>query len=140
MIFFDTSVLIAASVADHIHHAASLSVYRHAAPSNACCGVHNLAEVYAVLTSIPGPQRISSEQASSAVENVREHLLTVSLDEKEHHAVIKQAAKLGVVGGTIYDLLIAHAAMKAKAKIIYTWNIRHFQRFGPEITRLIRTP
>jgi predicted nucleic acid-binding protein len=34
-----------------------------------------------------------------------------------------------VAGGAIYDALLAGCALKAKAEILYTWNVRHFQRF-----------
>jgi hypothetical protein len=44
------------------------------------------------------------------------------------------------VGGGIYDAMLAHCAIKAKADAIYTWNARHY---NPIITfnalRLIAT-
>lgn len=44
------------------------------------------------------------------------------------------------VGGMIYDMLLAQCALKAKADTIYTWNVNHFQRLGPEVARRIKTP
>jgi predicted nucleic acid-binding protein len=53
---------------------------------------------------------------------------------------VKEAAAVGVVGGTVYDALLARCAIKAGAEIIYTWNMKHFQQFSPEITKRLRTP
>jgi hypothetical protein len=44
------------------------------------------------------------------------------------------------VGGAIYDALLAHCALKAKADTIFTWNIDHFRRVGPEVAKRVRTP
>lgn len=49
-------------------------------------------------------------------------------------------AAAGVIGGAVYDALIARCALKAGADIIYTWNLSHFTRLGPEIARRVRTP
>jgi predicted nucleic acid-binding protein len=140
MNFFDTSVLVAASSIHHIHHTPSLAVYQRAGHGNACCAAHNLAEVYSALTGMPGRQRMSSEQALLVLDNIREHLSTVVLTEDEYYEAIARGAGLGVVGGTIYDALIAFCALKAKATVIYTWNVDHFRRCGPEVARRVRTP
>jgi predicted nucleic acid-binding protein len=44
------------------------------------------------------------------------------------------------VGGTIYDALLVHCAFKAKAEIIYTWNVKHYGQFGLEAAKRVRTP
>jgi hypothetical protein len=31
-------------------------------------------------------------------------------------------------------------ALKAKADIIYTWNVKHYGQFGSEATKRVRTP
>jgi hypothetical protein len=54
--------------------------------------------------------------------------------------VIAAAAETGIVGSTTYEALLARCAIKAKAEIIYTWNVAHFQRLGPEIAKRVRTP
>jgi len=51
----------------------------------------------------------------------------------------KDAAEADIIGGTIYDSLIARFALKAKVEVVYTWNTRHFQRFGAEIVKRLRT-
>jgi predicted nucleic acid-binding protein len=52
----------------------------------------------------------------------------------------RQDSSMGVIGGAIYDALIAHCALKARAEKIYTWNIHQFRQFGPEIEKRLRTP
>ena len=47
---------------------------------------------------------------------------------------------MGVVGGTIYDALLAQCATNVKAETIYTWNIRHYQLLGPDVVKRIKTP
>ena len=138
--FFDTSVLVAASSVHHEHHERSLSVYQQANRHNACCAAHTLAEVYAALTRLPGKQRMSCEQVLLVLDNIREHLGTVVLTEEEYSSAIADAAAEGILGGTVYDALIAQCALKAKSTIIYTWNVDHFRRCGPEVAKRVRTP
>lgn len=138
--FFDTSVLISAFMEDHEHHSASLKVFVEAGHRQGCCAAHSLAEVYSTLTKLPGRHRLSGEQALLFVGDIRERLVVFALDQREYYAAIKKAATAGIVGGTIYDALLAHCALKAKADTIYTWNIRHFEQFGPVIAERLRTP
>jgi len=48
------------------------------------CGIHSLAEVYAVMSSLPAVPGIPPEQAMVFLEEVRSRLTVVSLDEKEY--------------------------------------------------------
>ena len=138
--FFDTSVLVAAVSVQHIHHPPSQAAYLAATKSNSSCAAHSLAEVYATLTRSPGAQRMTCEQALLFVDDIRERLTTITVDEHEYWSTITDAAAEGIVGGTIYDALIARCALKGKATVIYTWNLGHFRRIGPEIAKLVRTP
>jgi hypothetical protein len=45
------------------------------------------------------------------LENIRERLTLIALNGDEYHTTIKEAAEAGVVGGTIYDALIARCAL-----------------------------
>jgi len=47
---------------------------------------------------------------------------------------------VGIVGGAIYDAVLAQCALKADAEVLLTWNDRDFTRLGPEIARLVKTP
>ena len=138
--FFDTSVLVPVFLEDHEHHERSLKAFVNAQRRHDYCAAHSLAEVYSTMTRLPGRHRLSGEQVLLFLENIREHLTLIALTGDEYHATIKEAAAGGVVGGTIYDALIARCALKAKADTIYTWNTRHFQRFGTEIVNRLQMP
>jgi predicted nucleic acid-binding protein len=139
-VFFDTSVLIAASLLQHEHHLRSAAVYSKADKKTAGCAAHTLAEVYSSLTRMPVQQRMSGDQALLILAEIRERMTIFTLDVEDYYTVIASAAAQGVVGGMIYDALIAKCALKANATIIYTWDLDHFLRLGPEVARRVRTP
>ncbi len=60
--------------------------------------------------------------------------------EGDYVAILERAAALGVVGGGIYDALLAGCAMKAKAEMIYTWNTKHFARMGGDVAARVKSP
>lgn len=138
--FFDTSVLVAAVLEEHEHHDRSFAALSAASLPSAFCGAHNLVEVYATLTRYPGKQRLTAEQGLLILGAIESHLTIVSLETKEHLAAIRRFAGAGIIGGTIYDALIAACALKAKADILYTWNIGHFLQLGDDVAQRVRTP
>lgn len=137
---FDTSVLVPVFLEDHEHHERSLQAFLGADRRRDCCAAHSLAEVYSTMTRLPGRHRLSGEQVLLFLENIRERLALIAITGEEYHAAIKEAAEAGVVGGTIYDGLIARCALKAKADAIYTWNTRHFEQFGAAVVKRLKTP
>ena len=138
--FFDTSVLVATFYADHEHHTPSLQTFLRFSKKDACCGAHSLAELYATLTSMPGPRRVSGHEAMLFLGNVRERLTLISLDSQDYLDLAESAAAVQLAGGAIYDALLARCAMKAKAAVLYTWNTKDFLRLGPAIAGRIRRP
>ena len=89
---------------------------------------------------MPGKERVSGDQAMLFLGSIRERLAIVTLNEAEYVRAIEEAAALGVAGGGIYDAMLAHCALKATARTIYTWNLKHFQRLGPAIASRLKTP
>lgn len=138
--FLDTSVLVPVFYGDHVHHQASLRLFVQCDKATGCCAAHSLAEVYATLTRMPGKHRISGEQAMLFLGSIRERLSIVTLDGEEYAEGLGAAATLGIVGGGIYDAMLAHCAIKAKVQTIYTWNGRHYALCGPQVTRRLQTP
>ena len=138
--FFDTSVLLPSFFEDHEHHEASLRVFLKADKTRGCCGAHSLAELYATATRLPGKHRLSGDQVLLFLENIYERLTIVTLTAEDYRTAMKEAAAAGIAGGTIYDALLAACAVKAKAGVIYTWNVKHFRQFSPEIAKRVRTP
>jgi predicted nucleic acid-binding protein len=125
---------------DHVYHQASLAAFVQCNKSNGCCGAHSVAEVFSTLTRMPGRHRISGAQAMLFVSNICERLSLVALDGEEYLRVLQVSADLGVVGGTVYDALLAQCAIKARAEIIYSWNEKHYAQCGSDVTRRLRKP
>jgi predicted nucleic acid-binding protein len=138
--FFDTSVLIAAFWGGHVNHQASVSRLGAANRKQSACGMHSLAEVYAVMTALPVKPLIPPEQALLFLEEVRDRLTLVSLDGVEYFAAIQKAAERGFSGGRVYDALLLACAAKIRAQTIYTWNSKHFQALAPDLAARIQTP
>jgi predicted nucleic acid-binding protein len=138
--FFDTSVLVPAFYGDHVHHKASIDRFVQFNRSSACCGAHSLAEVYSTLTRMPGKHRISGEQAMLFIGSIRERLGIIALNGDEYADALAASAARGIMGGGIYDAMLAHCASKARAERIYSWNARHYAQCGPEITGRLETP
>lgn len=138
--FLDTSVLVAAFYGDHEHHGPSLALLAEQSRSTGSTAAHCLAEVYSVLTGMPGKDRVSPHEALLFLGDVRERLVTIILEETEYFAVLERAASTGVTGGSAYDAIIAHCALKSAAQTLYTWNVRHFRRLGEHISARVREP
>jgi predicted nucleic acid-binding protein len=64
----------------------------------------------------------------------------VELTLAEYVAALHKFAARGIVGGGIYDALIATCALKADVDVIYTWNTAHFIRLGVEVAQKVRMP
>jgi predicted nucleic acid-binding protein len=138
--FFDTSVLVPVFYGDHVHHRASLERFIQFDKSTGCCGAHSLAEVFSTLTRMPGKHRISGEQGMLFIGSIQQRLSIVALQGDEYAEALEASAARGIIGGGIYDAILASCAMKAEAKTIYSWNLRHYALCGPEVTRRLRTP
>jgi len=138
--FFDTSVLIAAFWGAHVQHEASIRLFASAVKKDSACGVHSLAEVYAVMTTLPRKPVIPPEQVMLFIEEIRRRITLVSLDGDEYYQMLLGAAEAGVTGGRIYDALLLRCAEKSKARTIYTWNLKHFQLLSPKLSDRLRTP
>jgi predicted nucleic acid-binding protein len=138
--FFDTSVLVPVFYGSHVNHQASLAAFIQFDKSTGCCGAHSLAEVYSTLTRMPGKHRVSGEQTMLFIGSMRERLSIIALSGDEYAEALEASSALGIVGGSIYDAILAHCALKAQAETIYSWNGRHYGQCGPEVTARLRTP
>jgi predicted nucleic acid-binding protein len=138
--FLDTSVLIAANDIDHERHAESRPLLAVATPENCACGAHSLAETYANLSIVKGGRQQRPETALRLVEQIAGRMTVVVLTPAEYLTAIRDAARLRIAGGTIYDALLLKCARKVNADRIYTWNVRHFKLVAPDLAGRIMTP
>jgi predicted nucleic acid-binding protein len=137
-LFFDSSVLVSVFYADHPNHDASTRIFLTADKED-FCALHTVAEVYTTLTGLPVRPRITGPEGVAIVKQIRERLTLVSLSEQEYVATLESSSPT-VVGNAAYDALIASCAVKAGARILLTWNIKHFMRLGPDVARIVKTP
>ena len=138
--FVDTSILIAASTATDIRRSACQDLLTKAKPNSLFCAAHSLAEIFAVLSGRPRPTKASPLDAASVVTHVRRTIVPIELTSDEYLRTIESVARLGHSGGIIYDALLMACARKAKAKRIYTLNIRHFRMLAPDLAHRILEP
>ena len=89
---------------------------------------------------MPGKHRLSGEQARLFVGSIRDRLSIIALDGNEYGEALAESAALGIIAGNIYDAMLARCALKSKADIIYSWNVRHYALCGPEVIKKLRTP
>jgi predicted nucleic acid-binding protein len=138
--FFDTSVLVAAFWEDHPHHKASLNVFCNTRKKEASCAAHTLSEVYAVMTRLPVKPLLGPEEVMLFVQEIRDHLTVIALEEDDYYLTLQQAAKQGITGGHIYDALLLRCAIKTKAETLYTWNLKHFAHSTHAFSGKVKTP
>ncbi len=134
-ILFDTSVLVAAMVEPHpMHsHAFPWLVRAKSKELDMVVSAHTLAELYAVLTTLPVIPRISPAMARRLIhDNVEATARIIPLSAQDYISVIKTLSDSGLSGGIIYDALIIRAAQKADVKKILTLNTDDFKRVWPE--------
>ena len=133
-------MLVATFYGEHEHHEPSFGLFSQQKKSTACTAACCLAEVYSVVTGMPGKDRSSPDEALLFLRDVRERLGLISLNEVEYFEVLEHAAAAGIVGGTASDAIIAHCALKANAQGTYTWNLEHFKRLGENVAARVRQP
>lgn len=143
-VFLDTSVLVAAVIAQHGDHDRAFALLDRVQSGNddGVVSAHSLAEVYATLTKLPAPFRHTPEQALLSIqENILKHFTTSTLSGNDYAALIKEAAAAGIQGGTVYDAVLMKSAGKAGVDKIFTLNLRHFQAVAsPELAAILSTP
>jgi predicted nucleic acid-binding protein len=139
----DTSVLVAAMVEGHPAHAASVPWLQRikTRTDTGVVAAHTLAELYAVLTRLPVTPRISPALAVRLIEgNLIDSCEIISLSGTEYVALLEELAGLGIIGGTVYDGLLLHAAEKSGADRVITLNARDFRRINPGLADRIVSP
>ena len=119
----------------HEHHERTRAELERRADANEqlVIAAHSLAETYAVLTRLPAPNRLRAEDAIALIELNWRDTPVVQLTAHETWESLREAQRHGLMGGQMYDVLIAMAALKARASTIVTWNVRHFAPFAGKI-------
>jgi predicted nucleic acid-binding protein len=139
--FCDTTVLVAASDASHPHHAPCITLLGSLRRGTAFCALHSYAELYAVLSGMPGRPRLRPSDVESMIARLDRVFTPVALTRREYRAAIGRSAEQGVTGGRLYDALILACGIKSRAAAIYTLNERDFVGLAsPDVAPRIRRP
>lgn len=142
-VLLDTSSLVAAMVESHPHHGRAFPWLKKARTGalQLVVACHALAELYAVLTSLPVSPRIAPATAWRLIkDNILPCAQIVALSAADYRTVLSNLAELGISGGATYDALIARAAKKANVEKILTLNAGDFSRVAPDMAGLIQAP
>jgi predicted nucleic acid-binding protein len=133
-IFFDTTVLVAASEQSHPHYAQARSALLRivASQDRGFMGAHSIAEVFAALTRLPVQPRVHPVEAARIVtDNILPHFEVVSLGKDDYLEAMDTMASGGWIGAKIYDALLLHCAARCAAERIYTFNLGDFKQLAP---------
>jgi predicted nucleic acid-binding protein len=139
----DTSVVVAGLVEAHPHHARAFvwleQAYRKSI--EALLAAHCLAEVQSVLTVLPVNPHITPATAWTLVEkSILPCFEIVSLEPGDVRRALEHAAAAGAAGGAVWDALLLEAAVRGRADIVLSWNVRELSRLASPGGIEIREP
>ncbi len=142
-VFFDTSVLVAASEQSHPHYGQAWPALRRvtARKDQGFMSGHSIAELYAALTRLPVQPRIHPTEAARIItDNVLPHFEMVPIAKKDYTEALRLVGDGGWTGAKIYDALLIGCAAKCGADRIYTFNLGDFRQLAPNLEEKICTP
>ena len=127
---FDTSVLVAGLHRAHPHHARAV-VWIDAVAEGRATGLvtcHALAELWSVLTRLPGAARASPAQALQIVGRVRGVFDVRPLEAAGYDEALQRCTDRGLSSGVVFDALHLVSAEHADADVLVTFNGADFLR------------
>jgi len=139
----DTSTLVAALVEGHVAHERAFSWLQraHQREIEGMVAAHTLAELYAILTRLPVRPRLSAGRTWQIIQqDILTHLEVVALSAEDYRAVLVQLSQEEIIGGVVYDALIAQAALRTGVDILVTLNLKDFLRAYPGLKAQILAP
>ena len=131
---FDTSVLVAALLQQHPHHAIAFPRLKevHDGKVEGHLTTHGLAELFATLTALPLRPRLLPGDAQRIIGNsVLGHFTIIPLGVKDYQDAIDLAVTRNLSSGAIYDALHIAGARSVGCVTLYTLNRRHFEGLAP---------
>ena len=139
---FDTSIFYPALIPQHPKHriCAELLGKFNAEHEILILSTHLVAELYANMTRTP-EIKISPDDARRILRQLANKFEEVSLTMDDYLRAVDRCADADLISGVIYDALHFQAAVKAKVDVLYTGNVRDFDRLlTPDVTSLIKSP
>jgi len=131
----DTSCLVAAVCSWHEHHESTAGelAARAKRRETMLMAAPALLEAYAVLTRLPPPYRLKPIDALAVLEGSFGDARVVAVRAGETWSLLRTLPARSVAGGGSYDAMIVACARRARADVILTWNLRHFERLAEDI-------
>jgi predicted nucleic acid-binding protein len=138
---FDTNLLIAGAFLNHEWNSLAAKQLEQVFDKKiiGCICAHSIAEFYAVATRYPKTP-MPAPIAQEFLDDTLKHFEITELGASDYNAVIARVSNLSLVGGAIFDALIAQAALKAGADQLLTFNPKHFSRLGEDVAEIVVTP
>ena len=135
MIVTDTSVAVAAALPWHEAHAAARAELVR--PKTAILAQVAI-ETYSVLTRLPPPQRVPPALARDYLAETFV-LPPITLSPAGHGTLLQLAAEERIVGGAVYDALVAATAREAGATLVSLDRraVTTYQRLGVDFRLLV---
>ncbi len=133
--YFDTSVLVAAAVAQHPHHTPALAILDESIgrKHRGSVSAHSLTEFYSVLTRTPFRPPLYPNEVWQIIEAmILPHMELVTLSAKEYQEVVRQCSRSGWIGGKIHDAVHLRCAQKAGFDRLYTFNVKDFRALASD--------
>lgn len=141
-VVFDTSVIVAGSIAGHVHNAQAapwMSAGREGRIS-AAVTTHALAEAWATMTALPVQPPIPPALVDRVVERLRTHVAILELSWDDYAAAMRRCSDRGHRSGAVYDALHLAAAERWSADVLLTFNVQDFTRLSVESGPRILAP
>jgi len=138
MIAIDSSVIIPALLSWHEFHTRAFNALGKAiASGRLLVPMAALVESYSVMTRLPSPHRLRPEIAHQLLHDSFGSARVVAVPSKKAWAFLGECATDGIVGGRVYDAVIAHSALEGHAQELLTLNPRDFEPFADRIAIVV---
>jgi predicted nucleic acid-binding protein len=130
LLALDTSVIVAGALAGHAFHQRAMvwqaAIHRGEVQAMVCA--HALAEVYSVLSKVPGG--LSPMAARVLVSRIGRQVRVLAPLPESYLAATERCASLGLKSGVVYDALHLVEAERAGADVFLTFNPSDFERLA----------
>jgi len=141
-VLIDTSILFPALDKDHSIYKEALALIKSLEENHSIVvlNTHLVAELFNSLSRQPRLP-IPVSKVKDILHRLSERYERVDLNMDDYLAAVDRCAQLGLRGAVIYDALHFQAAIKAEVDVIYTGNLRDFNRLiTDEITFKVENP
>jgi predicted nucleic acid-binding protein len=133
-VYFDTNVLVAATIERHPHYPQSFDLLKAVKDRRlkGCVSIHGLAEFYSVLTRAPFNPRVHPAEAGRLLDdNLLPYWELTTPSAEDYKWAFRTSIGAGVTGGIVFDALHLRCAERTHCERVYTFNLRDFRALAP---------